>query len=74
MNKKWEYNNVNNDEVNRISIEYNISKLVAKILVKKGITNDNDIKIFLNLIFSSVPKIMERIRIWIFQKNILKKK
>lgn len=48
MNKKWECYEVDEDKVNIITRQHNLSKLVAKILVKKGITEVKDINIFLN--------------------------
>ena len=48
MNKKWNCYEVDENKVKQISREYNISKLVAKILVNKGIIEEKDINIFLN--------------------------
>ena len=48
MNKKWEYCEVDNEKVEEISNRYNISKLLARILVSRDIIKDNEIKIFLN--------------------------
>ena len=48
MNKKWEYNNVNENKVIEISKKYGISELLATILVSRDIVNDEKIKVFLN--------------------------
>ena len=47
MNKKWEYYEVNEERVNEISEKFNISKLLAKILVNRDIVEDEKIKVFL---------------------------
>lgn len=47
MNKKWEYYEVNEERVNEISEKFNISKLLAKILVNRDIIEDEKIKVFL---------------------------
>lgn len=48
MNKKWEYYAPNEEKVNEIAKEFNISDLVARVLVNREITNKENIKIFLN--------------------------
>ena len=48
MNKKWEYRNIDEKKVENIVRKYNISKIVAKILVKKNIIEDYEINKFLN--------------------------
>ncbi len=48
MNKKWEYANPNEEEVNRISKKFGISELLASILVNRNVVEDEDIKKFLN--------------------------
>lgn len=48
MNKKWEYYEVNEEKVNEIAKKHNISKLLAKILVNRGVIEDEEIDIFLN--------------------------
>lgn len=48
MKKKVEYIIADNQLVGKISNKFNISELVATILVNRGIINDEDIKIFLN--------------------------
>lgn len=48
MNKKWEYYEAQEEKVEEISNKFNISKLLAKILVNRDIVEDEEIKIFLN--------------------------
>lgn len=48
MNKKWECFRANEVEVNKIEKKYNISKLLAKILVNKNIVEKEEIELFLN--------------------------
>lgn len=48
MNKKWEYYESDDKKINKISDKFNISKLLAKILVNREIENDEQIKVFLN--------------------------
>ena len=48
MKKKWEYYDVDEEKVNKISNKFNISNLLAKILVSRNIVNDDEIKVFLN--------------------------
>jgi len=47
MNKKWEFYKANEDEVKLIAEKYNISELLATVLVNRNITNASDIKMFL---------------------------
>ena len=47
MNKKWEYNEVNENKVLEISKKYEISELLATILVSRNIIEDEKIKVFL---------------------------
>lgn len=47
MNKKWEYYNVDETKVNEISEKFKIDKLIARILVNRGIVDDEKIAIFL---------------------------
>lgn len=47
MNKKWQYYNENEQEVEEIIEKFKINKLLATILVNRGITNEQDVKIFL---------------------------
>lgn len=48
MKKKWEFYDVDDKKIDEISEKYNISKLLARVLVNRGITDDEDINIFLN--------------------------
>lgn len=47
MNKKWECRKVDEEKVKKISEEYNISSLLAKILVNKNILEKEEINLFL---------------------------
>lgn len=47
MNKTWQYYETNDELAKQISSKFNISKLLAQILINKGISQDEDIKIFL---------------------------
>ncbi len=47
MNNKWEYYKFNEKEVNKISAKLGISKLLANILVNRGIQKEEQIKVFL---------------------------
>ena len=47
MNKKWEYNEVDENKVLEISKKYGISELLATILVSRNIIEDKKIKVFL---------------------------
>ena len=46
MNKKWELNEANDALINKISEEFNVSKLVANIIANKGLTNSDEIEVF----------------------------
>ncbi len=48
MNKKWKFYNINEKKVEEISKKYNINKLLATILVNRNITEEEQIRIFLN--------------------------
>ncbi len=48
MNKKWEYYESNAEKVKEISNKFNISELLAKILVNREVLEDEEIKVFLN--------------------------
>ena len=48
MKKKWEFYETNDSKINEISKKFNISELLAKILVNRGITEEDKIKVFLN--------------------------
>ena len=48
MNKKWEFYEENSEEIIDIAKKHNISELLTKILVNRGITHDKEIDTFLN--------------------------
>ena len=48
MNKKWEFYEENSEEIIYIAKKHNISELLTKILVNRGITDDKEIDTFLN--------------------------
>lgn len=48
MNKKWEYYKQDNDKVKYLKNKFNISELVAKVLVNRNIIDDEQVKVFLN--------------------------
>lgn len=48
MNKKWEYYEIDEEKVEKISSKFNISNLLAKILVNRDIVDDEQIEVFLN--------------------------
>ena len=48
MNKKWQINEVNEDIIDKIANEFNISKLVASIIASKGLKFQDEIEIFLH--------------------------
>lgn len=48
MNKKWQINEVNEDIIDKIANEFNISKLVASIIASKGLKSQDEIEIFLH--------------------------
>jgi len=48
MNKKWEYYNVDNEVIEEVSNKFNISKLLAKILVNREVIEEKQIQMFLN--------------------------
>ena len=48
MNKKWECNEIDENKVEELKEKYNLTDLVASILVGKNITNEDDIRVFLN--------------------------
>ena len=47
MNKKWVCDEINEELVEKIKKENNITTLLASILVKRGITDENQIRVFL---------------------------
>ncbi len=48
MNKKWEFYNSDENKIKEISEKFNISELLATVLVNRNITQEDEIKIFLN--------------------------
>lgn len=48
MNKKWVYNEIDEVKVDEIKRKYDLTDLVANILVGRNIIEDNEIKVFLN--------------------------
>ncbi|MBO4816452.1 MAG: single-stranded-DNA-specific exonuclease RecJ [Clostridia bacterium] len=48
MKKKWEIYYADEDKINEIASKFNISKLLARILVNRGITKNEEIEVFLN--------------------------
>lgn len=48
MNKSWQYYETNNELIEQISNKFNINKLLAQILINKGIIEEKEIEIFLN--------------------------
>lgn len=47
MNKKWEYYKVDEKKIDEISEKFKLNKTIAQILVNRGITDDEQIKIFI---------------------------
>ena len=48
MNKKWEYYEPSENKINEIAEKFNISNLLAKILINREIEKDEEINVFLN--------------------------
>ncbi len=48
MKKKWEVFSTDKQIIEDVSKKFNVSNLVATILINRGITSDEDIKVFLN--------------------------
>ena len=48
MTKKWEFYEVNNDNVEQISKDFGVSSLVAKVLANRNIIEKEKIEVFLN--------------------------
>lgn len=48
MNKKWKCYEENSELSEKIALKFDVSRLLARILVNKGITEDDKIKVFLN--------------------------
>ena len=48
MNKKWEFYNSDMNKIKEISEKFEISELLASVLVNRNIVEDDDVKLFLN--------------------------
>ena len=48
MNKKWEVNEADEILINKISDEFNVSRLVASIIANKGLKDSSEIEVFLH--------------------------
>lgn len=48
MNKKWEYYEVDESEVEKVARKYGLSKLLSKILVNRNIIENEKVNVFLN--------------------------
>ena len=48
MNKKWEFYNSDSKRIKEISEKFEISELLAAVLVNRNIIEDEDVKLFLN--------------------------
>jgi len=48
MNKKWEIYNSDEEIIQKVAAEYDISKILATVLVNRDIINSENIKVFLN--------------------------
>ena len=48
MNKKWEFYNQEQEKVNKLVEKFNISELLATVLVNRNIVNEKDVELFLN--------------------------
>ena len=47
MNKKWEVYNANIDDIKKLEDKYDLPELIARLLVNRGITQDNEVKTYL---------------------------
>lgn len=48
MNKKWECHEIDESQVKELSEEYNISEILARIFINKGITEKEEMSVFMN--------------------------
>ncbi len=48
MNKKWEFYNSDEEKIKEISSQFNISELLATVLVNRNIVKNEEIELFLN--------------------------
>lgn len=47
MSKKWRYRDIDEKKVKEIVEKFNVSELLATVVVNRGIVNDDEIKVFL---------------------------
>lgn len=47
MRKKWNYKEIDEKKIKEISEKFNVSELLATVLVNRKITDENEIEIFL---------------------------
>lgn len=47
MSKKWRYRDIDEERVKEIVEKFNVSELLATVLVNRGIIDDDEIKVFL---------------------------
>ena len=47
MRKKWEYRELDVEKVKEIAEKFNVSELLATVLVNRGIVDDEEIRVFL---------------------------
>ena len=59
MNKKWQVYQVENEQIEKLQKQYNINKLLATILVNRGITEEEQIEKFLNIAVERIMKAIE---------------
>ncbi len=48
MRKKWKYREIDDEKVKEIVNRFNVSELLATVLLNRGITQEKEIEIFLN--------------------------
>ena len=48
MNKKWEFYNQDQDKINELIEKFQISELLATVLVNRNIINEKEVELFLN--------------------------
>ena len=69
MNKKWVYNEVDENKVIEIKEKYNISELLASILVGRNIIDDDLSRKLRELIIPTILSIQDKHRICNFFQN-----
>ena len=47
MRKKWEYKELDVEKIKEIAEKFNVSELLATVLVNRGIVDDEEIRVFL---------------------------